>query len=279
MPRRRLPTGAPAPASDDMGAPRPGASAAESAAATPAEPPLSNKVCFDCNQPHEGTEPWASVTYGVTLCLGCAGVHRSLGVHVSFVRSLTLDTLSDREKRAMDIGGNAAFAAFLADPSRGVSRRVWLALPLQTRYFTPAADLYRRRQRTRLDAEEEAISARALPAELDTAIRPPVPSDPSQQAMGGEGGGGGGGGLFAMPTWTADNEAPRCELCKADFHLFNWRHHCRKCGRCVCGECSPVASWRPLPELFGNSEAQRCCKLCFTPTQPMVGMEGAPRPW
>ena len=26
----------------------------------------------------------------------------------------------------------------------GVPRRVWLALPLEVRYFTPAADLYRR---------------------------------------------------------------------------------------------------------------------------------------
>lgn len=48
-----------------------------------------NSSCCDCGQP----EPrWASINLGITLCIQCSGIHRSLGVHFSKVRSLTLDT-------------------------------------------------------------------------------------------------------------------------------------------------------------------------------------------
>ncbi|NXU04215.1 ACAP2 protein, partial [Buphagus erythrorhynchus] len=35
---------------------------------------------------------WASINLGITLCIECSGIHRSLGVHFSKVRSLTLDS-------------------------------------------------------------------------------------------------------------------------------------------------------------------------------------------
>ena len=159
--RRRLPESGGA--AEPEPEPSVGSSSTTQPAATPASPAapaegapqsaaVDNVHCFDCDARLGSEPPWVSVSYGIHLCLQCAGVHRSLGVHVSFVRSLGLDTLTARERRALALGGNSAFATFLADPARGVARRVWLALPLQTRYFTPAADLYRRQLKAALDA-------------------------------------------------------------------------------------------------------------------------------
>eukprot|EP00929_Paragymnodinium_shiwhaense_P101315 TRINITY_DN6430_c0_g2_i1.p1 TRINITY_DN6430_c0_g2~~TRINITY_DN6430_c0_g2_i1.p1 ORF type:complete len:378 (+),score=86.78 TRINITY_DN6430_c0_g2_i1:97-1230(+) len=50
----------------------------------------------------------------------------------------------------------------------------------------------------------------------------------------------------AAPTW--EPNAPICSLCQAGFSLLNGRHHCRQCGKNVCGACSPfrVALETPL---------------------------------
>ncbi|XP_042403238.1 ADP-ribosylation factor GTPase-activating protein AGD2-like isoform X1 [Zingiber officinale] len=47
-----------------------------------------NDVCAECG----ALEPeWASLNLGILVCIECSGVHRKLGVHISKVRSLTLD--------------------------------------------------------------------------------------------------------------------------------------------------------------------------------------------
>jgi len=49
-----------------------------------------NDKCADC----QSEEPqWLSLNLGIMVCLNCSGVHRSLGTHISKVRSATLDKL------------------------------------------------------------------------------------------------------------------------------------------------------------------------------------------
>ncbi|RFU26729.1 hypothetical protein B7463_g9616, partial [Scytalidium lignicola] len=48
-----------------------------------------NCWCADCGS---GTKvEWVSINLGIILCIECSGIHRSLGTHISKVRSLTLD--------------------------------------------------------------------------------------------------------------------------------------------------------------------------------------------
>lgn len=51
-----------------------------------------NTWCADCGS-NVKTE-WVSINLGIVLCIECSGIHRSLGTHVSKIRSLTLDTMS-----------------------------------------------------------------------------------------------------------------------------------------------------------------------------------------
>jgi len=125
----------------------------------------ASAFCFDCR---ENNPQWASVSNGIFLCLSCAGTHRSLGVHLSFVRSITMDSWSVLQIEKMRAGGNTRLNTFLKRqkfPSK---------LSAKEKYDNDAMEKYRERL--------VAIAKGKAPCDIEMiGYQPRQPRTPSKQ--------------------------------------------------------------------------------------------------
>ena len=115
-----------------------------------------NKVCVDCNC--RGPQ-WASVTFGVFMCLECSGTHRSLGVHISFVRSVAMDSWTQDQIQLMRLGGNEKCNSFLSKYNALCKKANGKESDIHSKYNSAPACLYK----DRLKAE---VEGKPLPTEL-----------------------------------------------------------------------------------------------------------------
>mmetsp|Transcript_4351 Transcript_4351/g.6888 ORF Transcript_4351/g.6888 Transcript_4351/m.6888 type:complete len:655 (+) Transcript_4351:171-2135(+) len=104
----------------------------------------ANQKCVDCNS--KLSVDWASVNLGVFFCIDCSGKHRGLGVHLSFVRSVTMDKWDDKQLAFMQNGGNKPCKDFLKENDA-------YDLPLKERWSSKAAEKWRKQLREKVESQ------------------------------------------------------------------------------------------------------------------------------
>lgn len=97
----------------------------------------------------------ASPKFGTFICLNCAGTHRGLGVHISFVRSITMDAFKHAEIQRMELGGNDPWKFFYDEHPVTVSEgRTFEDSTIKERYESDSGEEWKERLSCKVDGRE-----------------------------------------------------------------------------------------------------------------------------
>ncbi|KAI9825101.1 MAG: Zn finger-containing GTPase- Activating Protein for ARF [Thelocarpon impressellum] len=101
------------------------------------------------------TRSKASPKFGIFICLTCAGTHRGLGVHISFVRSISMDAFKTHEISRMDKGGNKGWRAFFEQhPLTKLGGVGWDESTVAERYSGDVGEEWRDRLTAKVEGRE-----------------------------------------------------------------------------------------------------------------------------
>ncbi|KAJ5148726.1 hypothetical protein N7448_000304 [Penicillium atrosanguineum] len=101
------------------------------------------------------TRTKASPKFGTFICLNCAGTHRGLGVHISFVRSITMDAFKHAEIQRMELGGNEPWKAFYDAHTMTISEgRTFEDSTIKERYEGDAGEEWKERLSCKVEGRD-----------------------------------------------------------------------------------------------------------------------------